>query len=140
MRTWESGSAIGSDEKKSSLVGNGATAVVFALTMIYFDVTQELRRARLKAFSVMKATMIRAVLVPALVIAFSTTARSGMFILAMSAFAYLFTALIFTREAWAGVAFRIDRAQFWRMAKAGLPLSGHAQIREDIGTCANLVT
>jgi O-antigen/teichoic acid export membrane protein len=109
------------------LVGLGyqaaTTAVIFALTIIYFDLTQELLRARLKAFSVMKATMLRAVLVPLLGVAFTALGTSGLLLLASSALAYALSALVFTRDAWAGVVLRIQRARLWHMARAGLPLT-----------------
>jgi len=41
-------------------------ALGLALAVGFFETTQELLRARLQAFTVMKATMVRATLVPAL--------------------------------------------------------------------------
>ena len=99
------------------------TAVIFALSLSYFEITQELLRARLKAFSVMKATMVRAILVPVLGIALTTLGTSGTILLASSALAYLIAALFFYREVWSGVIVKIDRARLWRMAKSGLPLT-----------------
>jgi O-antigen/teichoic acid export membrane protein len=109
------------------LVGleNGAAvaAVGLALAVGFFETSQELLRARLQAFTVMKLTMIRAVLVPALGVAFAMAGHTGVLLITSSAFAYLLATLAFTRAAWLGTAIRFDGARLLRLAKAGTPLT-----------------
>jgi O-antigen/teichoic acid export membrane protein len=98
-------------------------AVGLALAIGFFETTQELLRARLQVFTVMKATMVRAVLVPALGVAFTTAGSTGVLLLVSSALAYLLAALAFTRDAWSGTLLHFDGARLLRFAKAGLPLT-----------------
>ena len=98
-------------------------AVGLALTVGFFETTQQLLRARLQAFTVMKATMLRAILVPALGIAFVTVGSTGVLLLISSAVAYLVAALAFTRDAWSGTLLRFDGAWLLRLVIAGLPLT-----------------
>jgi O-antigen/teichoic acid export membrane protein len=98
-------------------------ALGLALAVGFFETTQELLRARLQAFTVMKATMVRATLVPALGIAFTTVGTTGILLLVSSALAYLVAALAFTRDTWSGTVLRFDGARLLSLAKAGLPLT-----------------
>jgi O-antigen/teichoic acid export membrane protein len=99
------------------------TAVCFALSLSYYEVLQELLRARLQAFTMMKATMIRAVLVPGLGLAFAMFGESGVLLLASSTLAYLLAALAFTRNVWRGVTLTIDRPLLLKFVVNGLPLT-----------------
>jgi O-antigen/teichoic acid export membrane protein len=106
------------------LPGLPATAAAgLALAIGFFETSQELLRARLQAFTVMKATMVRAILVSAFGIAFIMVSHTGVLLLTASALAYLLAAVAFTRDAWAGTIIRYDGARLMSMAKAGIPLT-----------------
>jgi O-antigen/teichoic acid export membrane protein len=98
-------------------------AVGLALAVGFFETSQELLRARLQAFTVMKATMIRAILVPALGVAFAMAGKTGVLLITSSALAYLLATIAFTRQAWLGTTIRFDGGRLWSLAKAGLPLT-----------------
>lgn len=100
-----------------------SAAAGLALAIGFFETGQEILRARLQAFTVMKATIVRAVLVSAFGVAFTVVGLTGVLLLTSSALAYLVAALAFTREAWSGTAIRYDRARLIGMAKAGVPLT-----------------
>ncbi len=100
-----------------------SAAAGLALAIGFFETGQELLRARLQAFTLMKATIARAVLVSALGVAFTVVGHSGVLLLTSSALAYLAAALAFTRDAWSGTIIRYDRARLIGMAKAGIPLT-----------------
>lgn len=99
------------------------TAVLFALSLSYYEILQELLRARLQAFTLMKATMLRAVLVPGLGFAFATFGQSGVHLLISSALAYLLAALAFTPSAWRGINLTVDRSRLLALAASGVPLT-----------------
>jgi len=105
----------------TSLPASAAAALALAIGL--FETGQELLRARLQAFTVMKATMVRAVLVSALGVAFTVVGHSGVLLLTASALAYLMAAFAFTSDAWAGTVVRFDGARLSSMAKAGIPLT-----------------
>ena len=73
--------------------GPALAAAGLAVAISFFDTGQELLRARLRAFTVMKATIVRAVMVSVLGIAVSMVSHSGVFLLVSSALAYLVAAL-----------------------------------------------
>jgi O-antigen/teichoic acid export membrane protein len=98
-------------------------AALFALSMSYYDVVQELLRARLQALTLMKSTMIRAVLVPCLGYAFARFGHSGLLLLASSAVAYVVAALAFSRSVWPGLRLELDRNQLVGLALGGIPLT-----------------
>jgi O-antigen/teichoic acid export membrane protein len=98
-----------------------ATALAFAIGL--FETSQELLRARLQAFTIMKATALRAVLLPALGVAFAMAGPTGILLLTSSALAYLLAALAFTRKAWSGTLIRFDGARLLRMVRSGTPLT-----------------
>ena len=101
-----------------------SAAAGLALAIGFFETGQELLRARLQAFTLMKATIARAVLVSALGVAFTVVGHSGVLLLtARRRLPILSAALAFTRRAWAGTIIRYDRARLIGMAKAGIPLT-----------------
>lgn len=98
-------------------------AVGLAFAIGFFETSQELLRARLQAFTLMRATMIRAVLVPVAGVAVAVADPAGVLLIVSSALAYLAAALAFTREAWRGTSIRFDSARLLSLAKAGMPLT-----------------
>jgi O-antigen/teichoic acid export membrane protein len=103
--------------------GPALAAIALAIAVGLFETSQELLRARLQAFTVLKATAVRAVLVPALGVAFAMAGPTGILLLTSSALAYLLAALAFTRDVWTGTIIRFDGARLLRLAKSGLPLT-----------------
>jgi O-antigen/teichoic acid export membrane protein len=103
--------------------GAAIAAVALALAIGLFETSLELLRAKLAAFTVMKATAARALLVPALGVAFAMAHASGLLLLVASALAYLAAALAFTRTIWGGTLFAFDGARLKAYAKAGWPLT-----------------
>jgi O-antigen/teichoic acid export membrane protein len=103
--------------------GPALAAAGLAVAVSFFDTGQELLRARLRAFTVMKAVIVRAVLVSALGIAVSMVNQSGVFLMVSSALAYLLAAWAFTRDVWGGAIVRFDGPRLLDMAKAGIPLT-----------------
>jgi O-antigen/teichoic acid export membrane protein len=103
--------------------GPALAAAGLAVAISFFDTGQELLRARLRAFTVMKATIVRAVMVSVLGVAVAMVSQSGVFLLVSSALAYLVAAWAFTREVWGGAAVRYDGPRLFAMAKAGIPLT-----------------
>lgn len=108
------------------LVGLDTTAaiaaVVLAVTIGLFELTQDLVRARLMAITAMKATLVRAGAALCLGIAAAMLGRTGILLLASSALAYLL-AIAVQRSAWRGTVFKFDRARLLDAAKQGLPLT-----------------
>ena len=109
------------------LVGLDASAalaaVVLALAIGLFELTQDLVRARLKAFTVMKATLVRAAAVLGLgsVVAFHSP--TGFLLLLSSAAAYLLAVLVQSRTAWLGTVIKPDVSGLAAVARQGLPLA-----------------
>jgi O-antigen/teichoic acid export membrane protein len=103
--------------------GPALAAAGLAVAISFFDTGQELLRARLRAFTIMKATIVRAVLVSVLGIAVSIVSPSGVFLMVSSALAYLLAAWTFTRHVWGGAIVRFDGPRLFGMAKAGIPLT-----------------
>jgi O-antigen/teichoic acid export membrane protein len=106
-------------------LGNGAAvaALGLALAIGFFETSQELMRARLQAFTVMKTTIVRALLVPALGVAFTMVDQNGVLLITSSALAYLLGAVAFAHEVWRGTSIRFDAPRLWSLAKEGLPLT-----------------
>src|ERR1700722_11356648 len=96
--------------------GPAMAAIALAVAVGLFETSQELMRARLQAFTVMKSTAARAVLVPALGIAFARAGPTGILLLLSSALAYLLAALAFTRAVWSGTVVAFDGARLMRFA------------------------
>lgn len=99
------------------------TAMFLALAVSYYEIVQELLRARLQTFTMLKATVLRAVLVPSLGFASIMLGHSGIILLISSTFAYLLAALAFTRGVWRGVTLVLDWSRLLSFALNGIPLT-----------------
>jgi O-antigen/teichoic acid export membrane protein len=97
-------------------------AVVLAVAIGLFELTQDLVRARLMAVTAMKATLVRAAAALGLGVAAAMLGRSGILLLASSALAYLLAVAV-QRSAWRGTVFKFDRARLLAAARQGLPLT-----------------
>ena len=115
--------AYGAARLAGLATGPAMAAIALAVAIGLFETSQELLRARLAAFTVMKATAVRAILVPALGIGFAMAGPTGVLLLTSSALAYLLAAITFTRAVWKGTVVHFDGARLLRYAKAGLPLT-----------------
>jgi O-antigen/teichoic acid export membrane protein len=98
-------------------------AVVLSVAIGLFELTQDLLRARLRAFTVMKATLVRAAGVLGLGIAVALLSPAGFLLLLSSALAYLLAVLVQSRAAWRGTIVKFDGAGLAAVAKQGLPLT-----------------
>ena len=98
-------------------------AVGLAIAIGLFELTQDLVRARLKAFSAMKATLVRAAGLLGLGVLAALSGPTGFTLLLAAALAYLFAVLAQSRTAWRGTHFRFDRAALADLARTGLPLT-----------------
>ena len=109
------------------LVGLDAMAALAAVGLSVaiglFELTQDLLRARLRALTVMKATLVRAGAALCLGGGASFLGRSGLLLLASSTLAYLLAVLVQSRAAWRGTLFNFDRAGLLTAARQGLPLT-----------------
>jgi O-antigen/teichoic acid export membrane protein len=94
--------------------GPALAAAGLALSIGFFETSQELLRARLQAFTAMKALVL---------LAFTLVGHAGVFLLTSTALAYLLATLAFTRDAWVGTTIRCDGARLLSLAKAGIPLT-----------------
>lgn len=98
-------------------------AVVLAMAIGLFELTQDLVRARLMALSVMKATLVRATSLLGLGAVVAVVSPTGLWLLLAATAAYLLAALVQSRQAWRGAALSFDRTTLMAVAKAGLPLT-----------------
>jgi O-antigen/teichoic acid export membrane protein len=98
-------------------------AVALAVAIGLFEVTQDLVRARLMAFTVMKATLVRAGAALCLGVATALLGRTGVLLLASSTLAYLLAVLVQSRAAWRGTALKFDSSGLLAIARQGLPLT-----------------
>jgi O-antigen/teichoic acid export membrane protein len=108
--------------------GPALAAAGLALAVGFFEIGQDLMRVRLKAFTVMKATVVRAVLVSVFGITVSIAGHTGVLLLLSSAIAYLLAALTFAPGVWAGTVISYDRARLLALAKAGIPFTASLTI------------
>ncbi len=108
--------------------GPALAAAGLALAVGFFEIGQDLMRARLKVFTVMKATVVRAVLVSVFGITVSIAGHTGVLLLMSSAFAYLLAALVFAPGVWAGTVISHNRARLLALAKAGIPFTASLTI------------
>ncbi|UFX46720.1 oligosaccharide flippase family protein [Bradyrhizobium sp. 41S5] len=98
-------------------------AVVLAIAIGLFELTQDLLRARLKALSVMKATLVRAAALLGLGVVVALLSPTGVLLLLAAASAYLVAVLVQSRSAWRGTIVNFDRADLRSLARTGLPLT-----------------
>jgi O-antigen/teichoic acid export membrane protein len=109
------------------LVGLDAAAAVAAVALSVaiglFELTQDLVRARLLAFTAMKATLVRAAAALGLGVAVAALGSAGFLLLISSALAYLLAVLVQSRAAWRGTIVTFDGARLVAAAKQGLPLT-----------------
>jgi O-antigen/teichoic acid export membrane protein len=98
-------------------------AVVLAVAIGLFELTQDLVRARLMALSVMKATLVRSASVLGLGIVVALLMPAGFLLLLSSALAYLLAVLVQSRTAWRGTVLKFDRVGLSAVARQGLPLT-----------------
>ncbi|MBR1203242.1 MULTISPECIES: lipopolysaccharide biosynthesis protein [unclassified Bradyrhizobium] len=98
-------------------------AVVLAIAIGLFELTQDLLRARLKALSVMKATLVRAAALLGLGVVVALASPTGVLLLLAAATAYLVAVLVQSRSAWRGTIVNFDRADLRSLARTGLPLT-----------------
>lgn len=99
-----------------------AAAVVLAIAIGVFELTQELVRARLMVVTAMKGTLVRAGAALCLGVAAAFLGRTGILLLASSALAYLL-AVVVQRSAWRGTILKFDGSALLSAAKQGLPLT-----------------
>ena len=95
-----------------------AAAVGLAIAVGLFELTQDLVRARLQAMTAMKATLVRALSVLCLGIAFSLIDRTGFLLLVSSALAYLLAVWVQAR-AWRGTIVKFEGPALLAAAKHG---------------------
>jgi O-antigen/teichoic acid export membrane protein len=109
------------------MVGLGPSAalaaVVLSVAIGLFELTQDLLRARLMAFTVMKATLLRAASLLCLGVVVAVLSPTGYLLLLSSALAYLLAALMQSRVAWRGTAVKFDVSGLSAVARQGLPLT-----------------
>jgi O-antigen/teichoic acid export membrane protein len=100
-----------------------AAAVMIAVAVGLFELTQDMVRARLRAVSAMKATLVRAVSAVCLGVSVAMFAPHGFLLLVSSALACLLAVLIQSRAVWRGTIVRFDGAALLAAARHGLPLT-----------------
>ncbi len=109
------------------LVGLDASAalaaVVLAVAIGLFELTQDLLRARLIALTVMKGTLVRAAAVLCLGVVVALLSPTGFLLLLSSALAYLLAVFVQSRVAWRGTVVKFDGASLSAVARQGLPLT-----------------
>ncbi|WP_076864974.1 lipopolysaccharide biosynthesis protein [Bradyrhizobium mercantei] len=98
-------------------------AVIVAIAIGLFELTQDLLRARLKALSVMRATLVRAGALLGFGAVVALVSPTGVLLLLAAATAYLVAALVQSRSAWRGTTVSFDRAELRTLARTGLPLT-----------------
>jgi O-antigen/teichoic acid export membrane protein len=104
-------------------VAAALAAVVLSVAIGLFELTQDLLRARLRALTVMKATLVRAAGMLCLGVVVALLSPTGFLLLLSSALAYLLAVLVQSRAAWRGTAFKFDGAGLAAVARQGLPLT-----------------
>jgi O-antigen/teichoic acid export membrane protein len=96
---------------------------VLSIAIGLFELTQDLLRARLKALSVMKATLVRAGALLGFGCIVALFSPTGFLLLLAAALAYLVAVLVQSRSAWRGTTITFDRADLSTLARTGLPLT-----------------
>jgi O-antigen/teichoic acid export membrane protein len=109
------------------LIGLDATAslaaVALSIAIGLFDLTQDLIRARLMAFSVMRGTLVRSTAVLGLGVVAALVSPTGLQLLLAATVACLLAILIQSRAAWRGTVPVFDRSELAALARQGLPLT-----------------
>src|ERR1700691_2762542 len=100
-----------------------AAAVVLAVALGLFELTQDLVRARLRAMTLMKATLVRAASALCLGVAVAVFDPTGFLLLISSALACLLAILVQVRTAWRGTIVKFHGSSLLAAAKQGLPLT-----------------
>ena len=100
-----------------------ASAVMFGLTIVLFDTSQEMLRARQNATAYMRGTIARTILVSVLGIGGAFFGSGGAILLASSSIAYFLATLTFWRRAWGNSTPRFDVRELLVVAKTGAPLT-----------------
>jgi O-antigen/teichoic acid export membrane protein len=98
-------------------------AIALALALALFDTTMELLRARFQAFTVMRATVLRATLILAFGVALALLVGTGVALLMSAALAYFAVTLAFTKQTWRGTVMKFNGKQLLGLAKAGVPMT-----------------
>jgi O-antigen/teichoic acid export membrane protein len=98
-------------------------AVALSIAIGLFDLTQDLIRARLMAFSVMRGTLVRSTSVLCLGAIAAFVSPTGLQLLLAATAACLLAILIQSRAAWRGTRFVFDRSELAALARQGLPLT-----------------
>lgn len=103
--------------------GAALAATALSVTIGLFELTQDLVRSRLQAFSAMKGMLVRASGLLALGAVAALMNPNGVLLLLAAALAYLLAVLVQSRTAWRGTRVMFDRADLLTLAKTGLPLT-----------------
>ena len=98
-------------------------AVALSIAIGLFDLTQDLIRARLMAFSVMRGTLVRSTGVLCLGVIAALVSPTGLQLLLAATAACLLAITIQSRAAWRGTRFVFDRGELAALARQGLPLT-----------------
>jgi O-antigen/teichoic acid export membrane protein len=104
-------------------VAAALAAVVLSVAIGLFELTQDLLRARLRAFTVMKATLVRATGLLCFGVVVALLSPTGFLLLLSAALAYLLAVLVQSRAAWRGTIVSFDRTGLAAVARQGLPLT-----------------
>jgi O-antigen/teichoic acid export membrane protein len=98
-------------------------AVALSIAIGLFDLTQDLIRARLMAFSVMRGTLVRSTGVLCLGVIAALVSPTGLLLMLAATAACALAILIQSRAAWRGTKFVLDRSELAALARQGLPLT-----------------
>jgi O-antigen/teichoic acid export membrane protein len=98
-------------------------AIALSIAVAFFDLTQDLIRARLRAFAVMRGTLVRSMGVLGLGVLVALVSPTGLVLLLSSTAACLIAILVQSRTAWRGTMMVFDRAELTALARHGLPLT-----------------
>lgn len=100
-----------------------AAAVLLAIAVGLFELTQDLLRARLRAIAALQGTLIRAASSLCLGVAVAVFAPAGSLLLISAAMACVFAVLAQLRTAWHGTKIKFDADRLRAAAMQGLPLT-----------------
>jgi O-antigen/teichoic acid export membrane protein len=98
-------------------------AVALSIAIGLFDLTQDLIRARLMAFSVMRGTLVRSISVLCIGGVAALVSPTGLQLLLAATVACGLAILIQSRAAWRGTKLVFDRTELAALARQGLPLT-----------------